>query len=269
MNNIFSPSSELNNLKLERLRHHHRWLSQRVTVTRHDGRHKDAPLKVTESDSPPDTLNHHKVIQGQSGGPESGHHDGGLSAFSPSQHPQYRPHPLIILDGYLLVYPRCCLVTPPPHVWCVSASLQSDLVTSLSLRSLVSTHRHNHTSSHSQLQQSITLTRSPDNIGKVTQQTTQITLWKVHNFCDALLTILTILVKSLTVPCPDEVDSINKVIHMSQSINNIYSQHQLCLNYLNWNNLEQHQRLFLPRTCWFPVTMSILIPSAWLVAAHF
>ena len=85
---------------------------------------------MTESDSPPDTLNHHKVIQGQSGGPESGHHRG-LSAFSPSQHPQYRPHPLIILDGYLLVYPRCCLVTPPPHVWCVSASLQSDLVTSL------------------------------------------------------------------------------------------------------------------------------------------
>ena len=133
MNNIFSPSSELNNLKLERPRHHHRWLSHWVTVTRHDGRHKDAPLKVTESDSPPDTLNHHKVIQGQSGGPESGHHDGGLSAFSPSQHPQYRPHPLIILDGYLLVYPRCCLVTPPPHVWCVSASLQSDLVTSPSL----------------------------------------------------------------------------------------------------------------------------------------
>ena len=35
-------------------------------VTRHDGRHKDAALKVTESDSAPDTQNHHKVIQGRS-----------------------------------------------------------------------------------------------------------------------------------------------------------------------------------------------------------
>ena len=45
-----------------------------VTISRHDGRHKDAALKVTESDSAPDTLNHHKVIQGRSSGPEIGHH---------------------------------------------------------------------------------------------------------------------------------------------------------------------------------------------------
>ena len=118
------------------------------------------------------------------------------------------PHPLIILDRYLLVYPRCCRVTPPPHVCCVSVSqpLYSLTLSPVSsLRSLVSTHRHNHTSSHSQLQQSITLTRSPDNIGKVTQQTTQITSRNVHNFCDSLLTILTILAIIVTVPCPNKV----------------------------------------------------------------
>ena len=51
-----------------------------VTSTRHDGRHKDAALKVTESDSAPDAQNHHKVIQGRSSVPEIGHnHHGRLS----------------------------------------------------------------------------------------------------------------------------------------------------------------------------------------------
>ena len=140
MNNIFSPSSELNNLKLDRPRHHHRWLSQSVTVTRHDGRHKDAALKVTESDSPPDTLNHHKVIQGQSGGPESGHHRG----LSVPRNTLNNAH--IMMDNSYQCNSVWCLSTcwftpgvawwPRPRMSGVWASLQSDLVTSPSLSAL-------------------------------------------------------------------------------------------------------------------------------------
>ena len=74
MNNIFSPSSEMDDLKFVRVWRERVIMIVALTVTRHDGRHKDAALKVTESDSAPDTQNHHKVIQGRASVPEIGHH---------------------------------------------------------------------------------------------------------------------------------------------------------------------------------------------------
>ena len=110
-------------------------------------------------------------------------------AFITSQHPESRPPSgwviRSMMPDYLLVYPRPRKLPALSEVWASLA--RSDLVTSLSSRSLVSTLRHNHTSSLSPASVVNNLnkvTSTPDNIQRSHSKHNK--LYKnVYKFCDS------------------------------------------------------------------------------------